>query len=367
MDLISIDVNEESGRNGEIEFEDGKIKTPYYIPTKGDLNSLRSSPFVEDKYLNRIDTGEIVCWLDDEQLTKFVHMDKYYEGKKYDLSNDFVSMDTTINILHFSFYKDVETLRYDIFELLLELQSDVNTSVIEIPNFNGNWDYAMAIQKALEWKRSKEIDKPLMAVASKLNDIEIIKSQISNLDAIGINLTPFSKPLLVEVKHKLKDQEKWIHGISAPPLYSNRENQGSLGMLINYYGIDTISNPVMNWKGVRGFMEGHSQKTEDQRIEEMAKKRYFVPVDYGTPQIQELQSNYGSEINLSDFCDCPVCSSRQLKDIILDPDITHHTVRSHQILSFQREANNFREKLNDNEAQEYINSKIFANKIISGA
>src|SRR5208283_3640736 len=237
MSIFSADVNESNGRTGLIEIDNKKVATPSYAPTKNEFESLSLSSGIDKKDYRDIEIGEVVCWLDKDQLTNIVKKDGFYNSKKYALSADLKIITAKTKILHFNFFSDVKSLNGEQIENLLELQYDLDVDVIQIPNHYIDLDYSRAVEKAIEWKRSKGVNKPLMGVVCKSSQIDYLKTKFKEVESIGINLSQFNQPTLVAVRNKLKTEDVWIHGISAPMSHENK--RGTLGVLINYYGFDT--------------------------------------------------------------------------------------------------------------------------------
>jgi len=332
MSIFSADVNESNGRTGLIEIDNKKVATPSYAPTKNEFESLSLSSGIDKKDYRDIEIGEVVCWLDKDQLTNIVKKDGFYNSKKYALSADLKIITAKTKILHFNFFSDVKSLNGEQIENLLELQYDLDVDVIQIPNHYIDLDYSRAVEKAIEWKRSKGVNKPLMGVVCKSSQIDYLKTKFKEVESIGINLSQFNQPTLVAVRNKLKTEDVWIHGISAPMSHENK--RGTLGVLINYYGFDTISNPVQNSKSARGFGGSFAKMNAEQQLEKTKTQKYFKPIDYELPKIEDLQKIHGSKHKLSGFCSCPICTKKTIEDLLINPTMTSHFNKSHRSLSF---------------------------------
>lgn len=362
MSIFSQEINENNGRMGVIEIDNKSIVTPTYAPTKNEFVALANTEGIEKKDYKKAKIGEYVCWLNNEQLTNLKNKDGTYNSKKASFKAELKNIDASTKIIHYNFFEDVKTIDIDQLEILLDLQFDSGADVIQIPNLNKDYDYAKAIEKALAWKIGKNIDNPLMGIICKRTDLEILKKRTKSVESIGINLSPFNKPLLIGVKNKLKMEDVWIHGISAPIRYPLSE--GTLGILINYYGIDTISSYVMNWRSAQGYGGKIAKMTDVELANNVLTNKYFKPTDYGTPTFNELIENYGDNYKLSNFCNCPVCNNITIQNILDKPYSVTDTNRSHKVISFINEGLTYQNKLKNNETSEYINSKSHAKNII---
>jgi hypothetical protein len=362
MTLFTPDVNENNGRSGIIEIDSKKIVTPTYAPTKNEYVSLAKSKRVNKNDYKKAKIGELVCWLDKNQLKNLEHVGGAYNSKKAALKNDLGSIEAATKIIHFNFFDDVNTINIEQLEILLELQQDSGADVIQVPNIYQNYDYSRAIEKALEWKKGKGVEKPLMGIVCKRVDIDLLKTKLLVIESIGVNLTKFHKPLLIAVKTELKSKNVWIHGISAPVTYPKSE--GTLGVLINYYGFDTISSPVANWKIAQGFGGKLAKMPDEEHLPTALKSKYFKPTDYGTPTLDKLKNQYGEGHKLSSFCTCPVCNGITIKEILDNPRAVNDNNRSHRVISSINEGDIYQNKLKNNESLDYIRSKLHAKTII---
>ena len=212
------------------------------------------------------------------------------------------------------------------------------------------------------WKKGKKIETPLMGVVCKISDLDVMTKKLKSIESVGINLSQFNKPLLVKVKNELKSKDVWVHGISAPTTYP--KSAGTLGILVNYYGIDSISSPVINWKSAQGFGGKIAKMTDDEHSQNALKNKYFKPTDYETPTIGALKTKFGEDQKLSEFCTCPVCNGLKIKDLLQKPQEVNDNSRSHRVVSFLNESAIYQNKLKNNGTDEYISSKPYAKKII---
>lgn len=362
---FSIDINEDCGRMGVFDFENGqRFQTPNYVPSRADFNYLQRSQFVRESDYHDIQTGEYVCWLDSYQIASLLNNSRYYQQTCYRIASELRDMNVTTKLLHFNFYSDVNTIDRRLLEILLELQNDVNADIIEIPNMYVGLDYRRLVEIAINWRTSRGITKPMMGIACNPTDIDLLLPLISSLDAIGLNLSRFSRPLLYRSRSTLKAQEKLIYAISAPRHYPSVDKQGTLGVLINWFGVDLVSNPVLNWKASQAFMGQLSEKSDDELYQMAINSRYFSPPDYSTHSFGYLQAQYGEEYPLSSVCSCPICERNTVQTILDDYLTTNANSRVHHVLSYRDEALNYQQALHNNEADQYINSRDYFRRII---
>ena len=206
MSIFTPDINENNGRMGLIEIKNQKIITPSYVPTKNEFAALSVTPHVEKKDYKNAKIGELVSWFDKEQLWKLEHKDGVYNSRKSSFKTDLGGIDASTKIIHYDFFDDVDNITIEQLELLLDLQLESGADVIQIPNINKNFDYARVIEKAVAWKSGKGVNKPLMGVVRKSNDLDLLKTKLSVIESIGVNLSSNNRPLLVGVKNKLKNE-----------------------------------------------------------------------------------------------------------------------------------------------------------------
>ena len=347
---------------GIIEIDNKKIITPTYAPTKNEFVSLSNSERISKRDYKNAKIGEYVCWLDKEQLWNLKNKDGAYNSKKAAFRAELENIDVPTKIIHYNFFDDVNTIDSEQLEVLLDLQLDSGADVIQIPNIYKKYDYAMAIEKSLAWKSGKCIDNPLMGIVCKRSDLDLLKTRTSSIESIGINLSQFNKPILIGVKNELKAKDVWIHGISAPIPYPKSE--GTLGILINYYGIDTVSSPVINWKSAQGFGGRMAKMSDDEHAENALKNKYFKPTDYETPTFGTLIRDFGERHRLSNFCNCPICDNVTIKEILDKPHSVNDNSRSHRVISFINEGITYQDKLRNNETSDFISSKVQAKMIL---
>lgn len=366
MSDFSIEVDDQNGRQGVLDLNgNSSIETPGYVPIKSDFDYLTTSPYVDRRDLSRIDLGELVCWLNNDQLRNLTRDRDYYNATKNRLRNDLRLMDISNPLIHFNFFQEVSTINANILDILLELQLDAHSAVIQVPNlYSKTLDYRKVLEHAIQWKTSHGIDTPLMGVACSVNDIDLMRPYYNRLDGIGINLSRFSKPLLYKVRSDLKDQEKWVHAYSAPREYPTVDKAGTLGVLINFYGVDTVSNRMPNWKSVQAIQAQNVEMNDEDLRNHALSRRYFSPNDYGTHTYEYLEQQHGESCALSHFCDCSVCSHNTIEDMINNPERTYANTRAHHAIAYLNEAENYQERLRNNGTSDYLRSKTFARQII---
>ncbi len=365
MAAFVIDENENNGRTGVFDFENGhRFVTPTHVPSRVDFDYLQRSQFLREEDYRDITVGEYVCWLDRDQTDALINDHNYYQQTRYRISSELRDMQIPIKLLHFNFYSDVQTIERRLLEILLELQHDVNADIIEIPNLYSSLDYRKMIAVAVNWRTGRGIEKPLMGVACKVADVDLISPMLGEIDGVGLNLSRFSKPLLFKARESLKNQEKMVYAISAPRHYTSVDRQGTLGVLINYFGVDIVSNPVLHWKGSRFLMSQLAISSDDELYNLAMNSRYFAPVDYSTHTYGYLQEQHGEDHRLSESCTCPICQHNTIGTILDNYREANANSRAHQVISYKDEARKYRNAIHKNEAERYMDSRPFVRRII---
>lgn len=278
---------------GTLSIHSKKVEIPRIIPTSNELASLKLSPKVKSNHLTLFsDLCVHTEYFDRKRLDKLQTDDGYEEILK-EISVFLKSLPVKKKILHFEFYSEVDKLSDAELLLLLELPLELNLPVAEIPN-GYNFDTS-TLKKRIElskaWQHNASSEIALMGVAAKAKDIDVLEKMSNYIDCFGIvlNYLRSSKPLLYKVWDKLKYKGKWIHAFMTPRSYRDLHHRGSLGPLINFYGVDTFSSYQADRKRNYRFLKWKFMQSEEKK-ERMALKntKYFVLTDYSTPRIQQL-------------------------------------------------------------------------------
>lgn len=110
----------------------------------------------------------------------------------------------------------------------------------------------------------------------------MLERYLPELGGIGIDCRRMDKPLLYRVRKRLKKGDVLVHAFSAPLQYHEVKNQGTLGMLINWFGVDTV-NTISLSEHVRDYFMDIILGMEGRQKEDLVKTiRYFSPCDYST-------------------------------------------------------------------------------------
>lgn len=366
MSILSREIDDDNGRYGSLNFESKTIVTPNYIPTGAEYYYLQQCSCLSPRDYSNTNSCEIVRRLDFDQLTRFGKQKEYLDTYKNSIKKYFSDVNRSIRMLHFNFYRNISKLDARQLEMLLQLQYDVGVDVIEIPNYPGwTWDYSNIIKFSRDWADRNEIDLPLLAVASSVTDVDIVNSNAASVDGMGVNLSPFKKQVLFKVRRTAKNADLWLHAFNTPREYPAVDKQGTLGILINFFGFDTASTRVAGWKETRGFYGSLAEKSQEDLLDAAQNMRYFNPGDYSTHSYSHIQEIHGDECHLSSFCDCPICRSHKIEDLVEGYEFSYQKTRAHQTISYLNEASNVQDHLINNNSEDYINSKEYVKKIIS--
>jgi hypothetical protein len=260
---------------------------------------------------------------------------------------------------------DVLELKDDYLEMLLNLQEEIDANVITIPNIFENWDYNNAINFSYKWKKNEGIDKPLMAIACNENHAKTINKNLDKINGIGINLKRNNPPLLYYIRNNLKQNNIWIHGFMAPRTYRSIKFKGTLGILINFFGIDTISPFVAPPETSRMFKLITDKQLPEEKEQKAGENKYFNPLDYGRYDFNNLEENFGSNYSLSNFCPCEICENNTIEEITSDYEFTFIHTRAHDVFANIIEAHKFNESIEEEMSSNYIDEKNFAKLILN--
>lgn len=366
-DMFKINKSDTGGRNGKLEINGIKLDTPTTIPTRNEFLALNTSPFLSEDDIEQFKIGVQVEWFSNDDITK-LKKGGVYNPTKYYISRKFKEIPTNIKLLHFEFEKDVKNIDKTSLELLLQIQKDVGVNSIEVPNIYAKWNYKNAIKIANDWRKNTKIDKPLMGLVNNDWDVETIKNNIDSVDAIGLNLRRFSPPLLFNIKNEFKEskKEKWINAFTTPRTYKEFNYNGTAGILINYFGIDTLSYYVAHPMAIRNYILQLEKLSEEEKAEKATETKYFNSTDYSYPNYSVLEKKYGADYHLSELCDCKICKKNTLEGIQADYDYTYFNTRSHDVLKHKDETINFQKSITKEESNKYIDSKQYAKEFIKG-
>ena len=362
--VIDIKNRDVSGREGVLDIEGIKIKTPNYLPNQKDIDGLVKSPFVNDSNFPNVDIGVYVHWLDLQKITSISGKAEKYNQSKYYLKSKLKDMEIVgvkRKLLHFELGSDVPTLSEQQLSVLFNLQNDVGADIIEVPNLFPINEYEHVLDIANEWRHSEDVKKDLMGIANEGFDIAMLKDKTNIVDCIGVNLKKENPPLLFAIKNYLKQEDIWIHAFSVPRSFRAVGWNGTLTVLLNNYGIDTISTKVGHPKGSRNYRFTFEGMTEEQKIKELQKSRYFNPTDYSTLRFKDIIS----DLKLSKFCNCPVCQGNSISTLLENTDTVNANIRSHEVFAYMNESGNYQAEIKQKVSNAYFNSKRYAKEIES--
>jgi hypothetical protein len=362
--MFDVEKSTEDGRIGKLEIGGRKVETPANLPTNKELTYLKKSPFVGQDDMDQFQMGVLVEWFDGDRVKRVRNETGVYSSMKGYLASKIKEMDTPVSALHFEFGSDVDNISDDELNGLLKLQNDLEMDLLEIPNPALGVGYSQALEAAAKWKKENGVDKPLMAVIANMETIDTILGNIDKVDSCGLSFRSPQIPLLERVKEKITPQNIWIHAFSVPRAYRQVDWEGTLGILNNYYGIDSFSHYVGHPSFAQRYFLMMEDMGEDEKAERAQSGRFFVLDNYGTPRLAAMEKEYGPDHELSEFCKCSVCQKNTLENLLADYDFTFYNSRAHGNLANTAESANFRKSVENDEERNYIDSKEYAKKII---
>ncbi|WP_292378396.1 hypothetical protein [Methanosarcina sp. UBA289] len=359
---IDIKNRDMGGREGSLNINGIKIQTPDYLPNQKDITSLIDSSFVNNSNFPNIDVGVYTQWIDKQTLLLISgNLDEYNKVKKSINSGLKPMKDAGVKrkLLHFEFGSDVETLSGQEVDILLQLQDDVGADVIEIPNLFSTEEYKTVLDRAYEWKHFEGIGKELMGIANEGFDINLLRNKTDIISCIGASLRRENRPLLFAIKNQLSPMNIWVHAFSVPRSFRVVNWDGTMSVLLNYYGIDTMNTGIAHPNSAKRFGIQMGCMTDKQKIEQSLESRYFNPVDYSTFKCKNIKNH----LKLNTFCNCPICQNNSIDTILQDVDTVYANFRAHEVFSYKKESSNYQNEIGKNVSDDYFNSKKYAKEI----
>jgi len=365
FDLYELEEQTKFGRVGKIKFDKTQITTPINSPTNKEFEYMHKSPHVDSDREKEFDLGVQEEWFYEDRIERWEkggntreHMIDYIKRKSSDLKSD-------INLLNIRFGSDVDTIQEDILTSMLELQRNLNVDVIQTPIPNTS-NFEEILDTTINWRKEENIDKPIMGMIKDMESIDILSNykEDEKIDCYGLYSRYPSVPLLERLKSELEEENTWIHAFSVPHSYYQLDYEGTLGILNNYYGIDTFNHFVAHPKSAQRYYFNWKEMDEEEKKQEIQTGKFLKLDDYGTPEFQKLIEQFGPDQELSAFCKCEICDDNTIDTMLADYDYTHLNERAHEILSYSLEAEKVRSKISSGSAEEYINSKEYPRRFI---
>ena len=363
MSSFVVEVNDANGRQGVLDIGGGRVMTPAYVASDEVCQAMREVS--GDPRSHSTSIGEYDLWMQRSDIECIRLRPDEKEAMEDAACERLGRMQSPAKMLHFNFFTDIAGLHKETFVDLLRLQYRAGANAIEIPRvFCDTQVYERAVQAALEWQQHTWIETPLMGIARTPEDLAMLEECLPRLGGIGIDCRRFDKSLLYQVKKTLKKQDVWVHAFSVPLQYREIQNQGTLGMLINWFGVDTVNTVALS-DTVRQYFNNGISGMGGQDVAEFRKKtRYFAPCDYSTFTFEKLVERYGEEQRLSRFCNCPVCRDLTIGGAVENlPDFSRMN-HVHSAFAYSGEAEKYQRALINNETDLFLGDKPFAAEII---
>lgn len=362
--MFTIDHLDKNGRSGKLDIDGLKIDTPTIFPTKNEGKDLTASPYLKSDDINDFKVGVLTQWIWSDKLSQIGSTKGYKYVLGY-IKSQLKEITTPKKMLHFEFGRDVTILDNVSLDLLLQLQLQSGVDVIETPNYyNLNMNYNDILDHAINWHKGLGIDIPLMGLICGDDDVKILKSKIKDLDCFGLSMRRESIPLLYQIRNELKNDDKWVHSFSTHKTYSAVRKEGTIGPLINFFGIDTLSTYVVHPLGLKKFIAETLEESEQAKQARADQTTFFNPQNYGKPKYNDLAKDYIKTHPLSNFCPCAVCKNNTIDTITSDYTTTYRNTRVHEVLSYSNESKRFRKELDTGNPETYIKNKYYPSKII---
>ena len=363
MSSFVVDVNDANGRQGVLDIGGDSVMTPAYVASDEVCRAM--GEVSGDPRCHSTSIGEYDLWMQRSDIERIRLRPDEKEAMEEAACERLGRMESPAKLLHFNFFTDIAGLHKETFVDLLRLQYRAGANAIEIPRvFCDTQVYERFVQAALEWQQHTWIETPLMAIARTPGDLAMLEHYLPRLGGIGIDCRRFDKSLLYQVKKTLKKQDVWVHAFSVPLQYGEIQNQGTLGMLINWFGVDTVNTVALSDTARQYFTGIISRMGEQEMVDCIKKTRYFAPCDYSTFTFGKLVERYGGEQRLSRFCNCPVCRDLTIGGAVENLPVFSLMNHVHSAFAYSGEAEKYQRALINNETDLFLGDKPFAAEII---
>ena len=361
MPSFVVEVDDANGRQGVLDIGGSHVTTPAYVPSDEVSRVAEGFPGIE----RQNSLCECDLWVSRGDIDRL----RTHPEEKWEVEESVrAQMDDTqsaAKLLHFNFFSDVTGLEKEALVHILGLQYRTGADVIEIPHgFCSTRSYERAVQAALEWQRQTEMDVSLMGVARSTDDLAMLHRYLPNLGGIGIDCRRFEKALLYQIRRTLKPEDVWVHAFTAPLQYREVENRGTLGMLINWFGVDTVNTIALSDHARQYFAGSMARMGVSEWSRCMKKLRYFAPTDYSALTFGMLEEEYGRECRLSRFCGCPVCRNLTIGDALDSQLELYRMNHFHRAFAYDEECRKYQHALKNNETDRFLEKRPYATEII---
>ncbi|WFN33897.1 hypothetical protein L1S32_08580 [Methanogenium sp. S4BF] len=365
MSSFVVEVDDFNGRQGVLDIGGGHVMTPAYVASDIGCHAMGDAP-VDPRC--RTSVGEYDLWVHRSDIERMRRHPEKKEAMEDAVCERMRRIESPAKLLHYTFFTDVAGLPKESFVDLLRLQYRAGANVIEIPRpFCDTHAYERAVQAALEWQQNTWSETPLMGIARTASDLAMLERYLPQLGGIGIDCRRLDKPLLYQVRKRLKKRDIWVHAFSAPLQYHEVKNQGTLGMLINWFGVDTVNTIALSDHVRQYFADLLSRMEGEERANLVKTIRYFAPCDYSTYTFEKMEEYYGEGRPLSDFCDCPVCRNLTVGGPVDNLPEFYRMNHMHRAFAYYTEAEKYQRALINNETGLFIAGKPYAAEIIRRA
>lgn len=364
--MFTLEKLDDYGFTGQLKIGDApKIRTPINFATQNDLlylNKSRNKRFIQQSHVDMFNNiGVFVIHFGLYELQSIKKM----KGRmnKADEINDKLhkQMPQKETIVHFEFKGEVKSLKPYITPLM-KLQTQLKTPVIQIPNSYNEREYPKLIEIATNFWKKIQDDRPLMGLACKVKDLKELYGKQKEIKCIGLNIkqdTIGSRLLnannqLITERMKTDGKDVWVHAFGTPRTYGIFSKESTFDILVNSFGVDTLSYHVKPFRKFKPKDEPKSIKL----------KKYFLPKSYDTPNYLHLESKYGSEYEMKNFCDGPICKKHSIGDMTVDKSLELQMSRTHDIISTRDQSHQLQKAIRSNKTLDFVTEKNHPSSVI---
>lgn len=361
MSSFVVEVDDANGRQGVLDIGRGHVMTPAYVPSDEVSRVSESRPGIE----RRNSLCECDLWVSRGDLDRLRTHPEEKQELEASVRAQMDDMQSAAKLLHFNFFTDVVGLEKKTLVQALGLQYRMGADAVEIPHaFCSTRSYERAVQSALEWQRQTDTGVSLMGIARTADDLAMLHRYLPDLGGIGIDCRRFEKPLLYQIRRTLKPEDVWVHAFSAPLQYHEVGNRGTLGILINWFGVDTVNTIALS-DHVRQYFAGSMARMESSEWNRCMKNlRYFSPADYSALTFGAMEDEYGRRCRLSRFCDCPVCRNLTIGDALDSQLELYRMNHFHRAFAYDEECRKYQQAIQNNETDRFLDRRSYAAEII---
>jgi len=357
-------IDDFGARTLEVRTDKITFSTPSRAVTSTEANYKKRVRTLDDPYENPV--FEVISHFTPERIKLLYTKNGVFGQRKSVISSYVRGFEDVITKFFPQMRKEYSLNKDDIFTFL-DLQRYCDLDLISIPDYSPNSDpgkYEDLITKASENFIFNYTNAEPIPYVDMASEPEIFQKKVDMiLDHSGIFKVMgviYRSPLQYYPNFKyLRDKAEndiWIHASGVPRYYGGNWTTSQIH-IPQIYSIDTYS--------LRSQMMG-----VEPPIKPVDEIRRFDYNTLGLLKIKDHRRRYGSDLD----CDCPVCSNKNLDDLIANYTIDHKGQRQnalldtwckiHEVYSSSMEFERSKDAINNNEFEKYIRGKEYMKNLV---